>query len=139
MVGTSGSTTDDHNWWLKKSCNRFGCTYTFTHSWSFAGDQRQFQLYHIPGGYIGGTYTGDSLLADPNATTGDEFVYDWENDGDWDHLSIDVGFGTGSDGYYGAYVDYHSFNRYHIFWTGRTYNIHIQTTTIESVRIFYTN
>jgi len=59
--------------------------------------------------------------------------------GSKDHTAFLVGYGASSDGYWGDYVDNHTNNRYHGFWTLRTWNQDIQTTTIYPMHIDASN
>jgi hypothetical protein len=88
-------------------------------------------LYDSPGGFPRATKPGTSLLADSGVGTGDFIAYDWDSNNTSDHGSMVVGYGTSSDGYTGDFTDSHTNTRYHAFWTLRTWNTSIQTTTIH--------
>lgn len=134
-----GSSSDDTKWYMiyQPATN----SYVWSNSFTFAQNLRNFVLADVPGGLSRGTRAGTSLDLDSGVGTGDIIFYDWDPsspDGGsepYDHVNIVTGLGTGSDGYYGDYVDGHSNYRYHIFWTTRTYNAHIQTTVINPVDI----
>jgi len=115
--------------------------YIWSNSFTFAQNFRNYLLGSYPGGWDRGTKPGTSLDSDSGVGTGDVLFYDWDPstpDGGsepYDHVNIVVGYGTSSDGYYGDYIDGHSNYRYHVFWTLRTYNAHIQTTVINAVYV----
>jgi hypothetical protein len=124
-----GTTTDDHYWYMVYQPAVDG--YAWSYAWSVANDLPQYLWYDNPGGYPYPTQAGTSLQADSGVGTGDVLFYDWYSNGTMDHASIVVGYGPTADGGYGDYVDAHTETRYHGFWTLRSWNQHIQTTTIH--------
>jgi hypothetical protein len=130
-----GSTSDDYQWYMLYQS--LTGSYIWSRSFTFAQDFRDFLRLDYPGGWDRGTMPGTSLAADSGAGTGDVLFYDWvpsDNNG-YDHVSIVVGYGTSDDGHYGDFVDAHSNNRHHAFWTLRSWNAHISTTVINAVYI----
>jgi hypothetical protein len=75
-----------------------------------------------------------------NALYGDVLAYDWDGNGSWDHLTIEVAY-DGCDpknpNYCGDLVDEHSSNRYHAKWTLEPYNAYWRTTRIGLYRLNY--
>lgn len=130
-------TSDDHYWY--NYYHPIPGNFAYSYSFSTAHDLRQFLIWNYPGGYSRPTMAGTSLALDSGADTGDVLFYDWDSNGRMNHVNIIVGYGTSSDGYYGDYIDGHSNNRYHLYWTTRTYNQDIQTTTIYPMHISASN
>ena len=83
-------------------------------------------LLSLPGVTQVASYDGvaPGQLVASNATQGDVVVYDWDDDGVYDHESIVVGNdGTNADGTPSCdLVDAHTNNRYHEYWTLAQYN-----------------
>jgi hypothetical protein len=130
---TTVNTSDIHKWYAGWTAGGrgFGERYYWSTTFSVANDLPQFLLYDSPGGFPRATSPGTSLNADSGVGTGDVIAYDWTSDNRSDHMSLVVGYGSTSDGYYGDYTDSHSYTRQHAFWTLRTWNTSIQTTTIH--------
>ncbi len=61
---------------------------------------------------------------------GDVLFYDWGQGMGVSHVSMMVGSGTDTDGYVGDWIDQHSNDRYHEFWTLKETNAYWQTTTV---------
>jgi Putative amidase domain len=109
------------------------------HRWSYAApwvnaqDNSIFALQHLPGVTQVATYYGvapGQTVAD-NATQGDIVLYDFNNDGVYDHEAIVVANdGTGWD-----LVDAHTNNRYHVYWTLAQDNASWATTRIVVLHI----
>lgn len=58
---------------------------------------------------------------------GDALFYDWQNDG---LIRIQVGSGPDpNSGWWGDYVDQHTTDRYHAFWSLKPYNANYMSTT----------
>ena len=132
-VGVIGgmNSNDVHRWYAGWGLTRVGYDYYNSSTYSFANDLPQFLLYDSPGGFPRTTKAGTSLAADSGVGTGDFIAYDWDSSNTSDHGSVVVGYGSTTDGYYGDFTDSHSNTRYHAFWTLRTWNTSIQTTTIH--------
>jgi hypothetical protein len=140
MIGAyPNNSTDDHYWYFDHYYN------VYTHSWSVAADQVQFQLWHSPGGYWGMSYGGNIGGGQYNdAAVGDLISYDWYYTGVTDHLAIEIGTGTDPDpngGHWvGDLVDAHTTNHYHAYWTLQPYNAaHYQTTLVKTLHIYSSN
>jgi len=97
--------------------------WSWTTSWVNAQDNSVFL------GTIGATPVQTVVGAAPgqvvpsNAQQGDVVLYDWNNDGIFDHESI-ISTSDGQD------VDAHTNNRYHAYWTLAQYNSSWSTTRI---------
>ncbi len=70
-----------------------------------------------------------------SVVTGDVLFYDWGQGNGISHASMQVGIGTDAYGYYGNWVDEHTSNRKHIFWTLRPVNAYFADTTIYYVHV----
>ena len=132
MVGGS-SQVDDTQWWEHTYSST---SFTWSHSWSVSGDYYNFLSWHYPGGYPQGTAPGTSTgYYTPNSVvTGDVLFYDWGQGMGISHMSIQVGIGydpanPNGQVWYGNYVDTHSTNRYHAFWSLYPYNAAFRATT----------
>ncbi len=134
-----GGTSDDTQWYMLYQPATGN--YIWSSSFTFAQNFRNYLLGTYPGGWDRGTKPGTSLDADSGVGTGDVLFYDWNPswpDGGsepYDHVNLVVGYGVSSDSYNGDYIDGHSNYRYHVFWTLRTYNAHVQTTVINAVYV----
>jgi Putative amidase domain len=115
------------------------------HHWSYAlpwinaQDQSIFALQHLPGVTQVASYYAvppGQAVAD-NATQGDIVLYDWNNDGVFDHEAIVVARdGSNPDGTTNwDLVDAHTNNRYHAYWTLAQYNATWSTTRIVVLHI----
>jgi len=134
-IGRNGSTTDDTLWWVSWDPNT---GFHWSHSWAVAQDQFYFLNATYPGGWQEGTASGSATnYWTPDAVvTGDVLYYDWQSDGLLDHESIQVGWGTDpTSGWNGNYVDQHTTDRYHAFWSLRPYNSQWASTTIHFMHI----
>jgi hypothetical protein len=137
-----GSNPDDNYWYMLYQPATG--SYIWSNSFTFAQDLRNF-LTMTSRGVDRGTKPGTSLDFDSGGDTGDVLFYDWDPahpDGGsepYDHANIIVGFGTSSDGWFGDYIDGHTNNRLHLYWTTRTYNQHIQTTVIDAIHVLASN
>jgi hypothetical protein len=135
-------TNDDHNWYIQNVNNRIPPIWQYSDSWSYAQNLRNILILDVPGGYTAGTYPGTSTLANPAGGKGDVFFYDWDSISETrpiDHASINVGYGSTDDNKYGDFVDSHTNNRHHAFWTLATWNNSKELTVIYSVRISSSN
>ena len=134
FVGYPNSTTDDHNWWIAPNY----WWWDYTHSWSVAADLHTFLQLDYPGGWSEGTAPGSSTSYwDPSAmTSGDVLFYDWGGGDGISHAARQVGYGTDpNSGWTGNYVDEHTSNRKHAFWSLKPYNSKWATTTIYFTHI----
>lgn len=139
MVGwdNTQSTSDTSKWYL--ASDSYGYWFKST-SWSVVTDQIRFQIGHYPGGSYGSSYPGvESNYTYNDANKGDLLAYDFKSDGIYDHMSLEVGVGSTSDGMYGDMVDAHTSNRYHRFWTLQNDNPDKNTTTIRVIHISSSN
>lgn len=127
--------TDYHYWYYDDYTGQW------SNSWSVAHSFVMFQIVHTPGGYWGNSYGGvQGNNAYNDAYVGDVIAYDWESDGTWDHLGLEVGTGTDPDsGWTGDLVDTHSSGRYHAYWTLEMWNQWKYTTTIRTLHINSSN
>jgi len=109
------------------------------HHWSYAApwvdaqDNSIFALQHLAGVTQVASYYGvapGQTVAD-NATQGDIVLYDFNNDGVYDHEGIVVA----NDGTSWDLVDAHTNNRYHAYWTLAQYNGSWATTRIVVLHI----
>jgi hypothetical protein len=138
-VGQSKSAKNDAYWWAAWKPN---AGFSWSNSWSVANDSYIFQLDHIPGAVPEGTASGAATNDyTPDAVkTGDVLYYDWNSDGHMDHATIQVGIGTDPEsGWYGNYVDQHSTDHKHEFWSERPRNSKWATTTIYFMHVLPDN
>lgn len=134
-IGQNRSSTDDTLWWASWSA---ASGFRWSHSWSVAQDNFYFLNATYPGGWQQGTAPGSaSYYWTPDAVvTGDLLYYDWQSDGSLDHVSMQVGWGTDpTSGWSGNYVDQHTNDRRHAFWSLRPYNSQWASTTIHFMHI----
>ena len=115
------------------------------HHWSYAlpwinaQNQSIFALQYLPGVTTVASSYGvapGQTVAD-NASQGDIVLYDWNNDGVYDHEAIITGSdGANPDGSTNwDLVDAHTNNRYHAYWTLAQYNANWPTTRIVVLHI----
>lgn len=101
--------------------------------WVNAQDNSIFALQHLAGVTQVAAYYGvapGQKVAD-NATQGDIVLYDFNNDGVYDHEAIVVA----NDGTSWDLVDAHTNNRYHAYWTLAQYNASWATTRMVVLHI----
>jgi|GEM_PF-4087937 len=107
--------------------------------WVNAQDQSIFLLQHLPGVVQVASYHGlaPGATAADHAQQGDVVLYDWNNDGVYDHEAIITSSdGTNPDGTINwDLVDAHTNNRYHAYWTLARYNANWATTRIVVLHI----
>jgi hypothetical protein len=114
--------------------------WTWAAPWVNAQDQSIFDLQHLPGVTQVASYYGiapGQTVAD-NASQGDIVLYDFNNDGIYDHEAILVASdGLNPDGStnWDDLVDAHTNNRYHAYWTLAQYNANWATTRIVVLHI----
>ncbi|MGH9132187.1 MAG: amidase domain-containing protein [Acidimicrobiales bacterium] len=138
---------DDHNWWDLTGAEQY-TVYpqpATSHSAAVAQDLNTFLVVDNPGGISEGYFyynNGNNRAPayTPNAmVTGDVLFYDWTDDGDIDHASMQVGIGTDQYGFYGNVVDSHTNPRYHVFWTLKPVNTQWKTTVVYFQHVAATN
>jgi hypothetical protein len=142
MVGGSSSTSDTQ-WWI----HTLTYGWAWSHSWSVAVDYDSFLWQDSPGGIGQGTAPGTATYYyTPNSVvTGDALFYDWGQGEGISHVAIQVGIGTdpnypNGQTWYGNYIDEHTNNRYHAFWSLYPYNAAFRnTTTIYFMHIYASN
>jgi hypothetical protein len=132
---TSPPYTGNAAWYMQKTRRRW----SYALPWINAQDQSIFALQHLPGVGQVASYYGlapGSTAAD-NAGQGDIVLYDWNNDGIYDHEAIitasDRANPDGSANW--DLVDAHTNNRYHAYWTLAQYNGSWATTRIVVLHI----
>ena len=115
-------------WYMLKSKRRW----SYAVSWINAQDNSLF-LLTLPGvtqvASVYGAAPGQAVA--DNASQGDVVLYDFNNDGVYDHEAIV----TASDGAGWDLVDAHTNNRYHAYWTLAQYNSSWATTRIVVLHI----
>jgi hypothetical protein len=107
-------------------------------SWIRASSFYNFLVADVPGGNSRSTVGGGSTYPyTPNAiVTGDILAYDWGKGEGISHVAIQTGSGYDtsnhgvSNGWIGNYIDEHTNNRRHAFWSLKPYNVDWPTTTI---------
>ena len=129
MMRPSPTYSGDAAWYMVKNKRQW----TYAVGWVNAQDNSIFALQHLPGVKEVASYYGvapGQMVAD-NASQGDIVLYDFNNDGIYDHEAIVVANdGTGWD-----LVDAHTNNRYHAYWTLAQYNASWATTRIVVLHI----
>ena len=111
----------------------------WSNSLSWINVQSQRAFLQSLGATEAASYYGvaPGALVASNAAQGDVVLYDWDNDGVYDHESIIVASdGTNLDGTANwDLVDAHTNNRYHAYWTLTQYNASWATTHIVVLHI----
>lgn len=110
----------------------------YTTSWINVAAYNKFLMLDRPGGIPEGTARGSSTrhYMPKSMVTGDVIAYDWGKGEGLSHFAILVGAGRDPTSHWtGAYVDYHTTNRYHAFWSLRPYNSNWSTTKIYFIHI----
>lgn len=122
-------------WYMVKKRSRW----SYAAPWVNAQDQSLFLLQHLPGVTQVASYYGlaPGATAADQAQQGDVVLYDWNNDGVYDHEAIiTASDGTNPDGTTNwDLVDAHTNNRYHAYWTLAQYNASWATTRIVVLHI----
>jgi cell wall-associated NlpC family hydrolase len=123
-----------------------GTSWNYSTSWINVASYYTFLMADNPGGYSEGQAPGSSTNAyTPNSVvTGDVLFYDWGQGEGMSHAAIQVGIGTDPNLYpnqvwYGNYIDEHTSNRGHAFWSLKPYNAYWSTTTVYFVHISANN
>jgi hypothetical protein len=125
----------DAAWYMVKKRNRW----SYAASWVNAQHQSIFMLQYLPGVTQVASYYGlaPGATAADHAEQGDVVLYDWNNDGVYDHEAIvTASDGANPDGTTNwDLVDAHTNNRYHAYWTLAQYNASWATTRIVVLHI----
>jgi hypothetical protein len=118
--------TGNAAWFISSS----GGQWSYSNPWVNANDDDIFLLQDLPGVTQVASYVGVAAgqIVPSNASEGDVVLYDWNNDGIFDHEAI---ISTAD----GQYVDAHTSNRYHQYWTLAQYNTQWATTHIVVLHI----
>jgi hypothetical protein len=133
---TSPAYSGDAAWYMLPKTGR---RWTYSLPWINAQDQSIFALRYLAGVAQVASYYGvaaGETVAD-HASQGDIVLYDWNNDGVYDHEAIVVASdGANPDGTADwDLVDAHTNNRYHAYWTLAQYNASWATTRIVVLHI----
>jgi hypothetical protein len=126
---TSPPNSGNAAWYMLKSKRRW----SYGLPWVNAQDNSIFALQHLPGVTQVASYYGvapGQKVVD-NASQGDIVLYDFNNDGVYDHEAIV----TANDGTSWDLVDAHTNNRYHAYWTLAQYNGSWATTRVVVLHI----
>ena len=119
-------------------CAEQGSSWSNSLSWINVQSHRSF-LLSLPGPTQTASYYGvaPGQLVASNAAQGDVILYDWDDDGVYDHESIVVASdGPNPDGTPNwDLVDAHTNNRYHAYWTLAQYNASWATTQVVVLHI----
>lgn len=117
-------------WYMVKSGKH---RWSYALPWINAQDNSIFALEHLPGVTQVASYYGvaPGQTVPDNATQGDIVLYDFNNDGVYDHEAIVAA----NDGTSWDLVDAHTTNRYHAYWTLAQYNSSWATTRIVVLHI----
>ena len=125
----------DGAWYMLHSKGR---RWSYSLSWINVQNHRSF-LLSLPAVTQVASYYGvaPGELVASNAAQGDVVLYDWEDDGFYDHESIVVASdGPNPDATPNwDLVDAHTNNRYHAYWTLAQYNTSWATTQIVVLHI----
>lgn len=135
----------DTSWWIYNASSN-GQNFSWSDSWAVADGYYNFLMADNPGGVPEGTAPGTSnAYWTPSAVVdGDVLFYDWGQGLGISHSTMQVGYGVDPNMYPnqvwdGNYVDEHTSNRYHAFWSLLPYNPNASTTTIYFVHIQASN
>lgn len=127
----------DAAWYMLQNHNRW----SWSNAWVNAEDNSISMLQDQPGvtqiASVYGVAPG-TLVSDGDAEPGDIVLYDWNNDGTFDHETmITASDGTTNSNGTVNYdeVDGHTTNRYHAYWTLAQYNSSWKTTRIVVLHI----
>ncbi|HVX70415.1 MAG TPA: amidase domain-containing protein [Mycobacteriales bacterium] len=122
--------TSTAHWWVYLPSAPSPIQYN-SNTWSVATELRNFLLHTgKPPIKPVGSVPGSTTRQLSGIKQGDLLWYDWNNTG-VSHVTIQVGNGTDPDkGYVGNYIDEHTSNRYHAFWSLYPYNSQWKTTKI---------
>jgi hypothetical protein len=109
--------------------------YEWSHSWTVVDNFRSMLVARGWGEFWGYQSYGPYN----NGWNGDAILYDWDNNGSWDHVSMEsVHYGTDpNSGWTGNLVNAHNSNRRNAIWHLRPYNANWQTTVYGVYHINY--
>jgi hypothetical protein len=123
----AGGFPQDNMWFATKAW--WELEWNYSTIWSVVYDLYDYLMYTGYGQEIA-TAPGTTTDSNTGLAPGDLVFYDWDSDGQVDHVAILTT--PGSDG---DEVDAHSNERYHQFWTLQSWNNQASTTTIHLVHI----
>lgn len=117
----------DAAWYMYKTGRN---AWAWSTTWINAQHNNNFILGSLAGATVVATYVGvaPGQTVPSNASQGDIVLYDWTNNGVYDHEAI---IATAD----GQTVDAHTNNRYHAYWTLAQYNSSWATTRIVVLHI----
>jgi hypothetical protein len=132
---TSPTYSGTSAWYMVQKKKRW----SYSTSWVNAQDQSIFALQSLPGVTQVASYYGlaPGATAPDDAQQGDVVLYDWNDDGVYDHEAIvTASDGANPDGTTNwDLVDAHTNDRYHAYWTLAQYNASWATTRIVVLHI----
>jgi hypothetical protein len=107
-----------------------GGQWSYSSPWVNANDNDIFLALHLPGVTQVASYTGvkSGQIVASHASQGDVILYDWNNDGVYDHEAII----STSDG---QSVDAHTSDRHDQYWTLAQFNTQWATTHLIVLHI----
>lgn len=117
-------------------------SWDYATTWSSASRLKAFLKNDVPGGTdMGSAWGGATNSYTPNSVvTGDVLFYDWGKGEGVSHAAIQTGIGNDANyPYWGNYVDYHSNDTRHRFWSLKPSNPYWQSTTVYFVHIWTGN
>lgn len=126
LMRTSPQYSGTAAWYMLQNRKRW----SWSAPWVNSQDNSTFLLQTLPGVTQGTSSFGvaPGQVVASNASEGDIVLYDWNNDGIYDHEAI---IATPD----GQTVDAHTSNRFHAYWTLAQYNSAWQTTRITVLHI----
>lgn len=135
-TGVAETTTNDSFWFYRNGA--------YSYSWQVSWDLWNYLLNSGNGSHVG-TYNGNIGDNQYNTLAGGDLIgYNWgdsvgkQHPGQPTHWSVEAGYGTDSSSdWTGDYVDEHTSNRYHAYWTLQPYNSYASTTQVYTVSINY--
>ena len=138
MVGYGSNAQSASVWWLQGA---MAGGFNWSLTWSVADSYYNFLLGDLPGGVPEGSAPGTSnnFYTPDSVVTGDVLFYDWGKGEGISHAAIQTGIGTAEGDWYGNYIDEHTTNRYHAFWSLVMYNANYLTTTVYFMHIAANN
>ena len=136
-TGAPETTTNDSYWFYQSGA--------YSYSWQVSWDLWNYLLTYSGRGSHVGTYNGNIGNNQYNTLSGGDLIgYNWgdstgkQHPGQPTHWSVEAGYGTDpSSGWTGDYVDEHTSNRYHAYWTLQPYNSYASSTQVYTVSITY--
>lgn len=126
----------DSEWWAR--LQPFGW-YNYTYTWSVASELRLYLLWGRPGASSQGSAPGSSeqYWTPDIVTSGDPIFYDWGLGEGISHAAIQTGYGDDPNSdLSGNFVNQHSNNRKHAFWSLKPYNEYWRSTKVHFVHIY---